>query len=150
MKKASPYLRQLLLLRSEWMEDRLMANAAKRGYADITPAMARLFAYLAGKPVALSDLARKLSVSRQAVHKLALESARMGYVEFITSDTDARVKLLKFTTKGRNMSLTAENDLIEIERVLGKQLGSERMHLLKEALAAPWSSEDKDRRWTDA
>ena len=78
-----------------------MANAEMRGYADITPAMSRLFAYLAGKPIAISDLARKLSVSRQAVHKLALEASRLGYVEFMPSSDDARLKLLKFTAKGQ-------------------------------------------------
>lgn len=123
-----------------------MANAEMRGYSDITPAMSRLFAYLAGKPIAISDLARKLSVSRQAVHKLALEASRLGYVEFMPSSDDARLKLLKFTAKGRSMSLTAENDLIEIEKALAKQIGAQRMQALQEILSMPWTSEDKDRR----
>lgn len=146
MSKHSPYLRQLLLHRFHWMEDRLYANAERNGYGDITPAMSRLLAHLAGKPMGLSELARRLAVSRQAVHKLALEGARLGYVEFIDSDTDARVKLLQFTDKGREMSESAERELRLIETELEHHIGSDRLELLKDVLAMPWFTGDKDRR----
>lgn len=142
MKSYKPYLRHLLLSRSNWMEERLYANAERNGYGDVTPAMSRLFAHLAGKPQPLSELARRLSVTRQAIHKLALEGARLGYVELVDSEQDARVKLLRFTAKGQDMARSAERELILIETELTGQIGAERLQLLKEVLALPWSPEE--------
>src|SRR5436309_680597 len=103
MTKYKPRLRQLLLARSNWMEKRLHAEAERNGYGEVTEAMSRLCAHLVGRPVGLSELARRLSVSRQAVHKLSTEAAKLGIVEFVPSEADARVILLRFTQKGWEM-----------------------------------------------
>jgi DNA-binding MarR family transcriptional regulator len=142
MPVSKPYLLHLLSARSHWMSERLYANAESHGYGDVTPAMSRLFALLGGQSLPLPDLARQLSVSRQAIHKLAVEAERLGYVEFIGSAVDARVKHLKFTSKGRAMSRSAERELILIEELLSARIGSERMQALKEALAIPWEAEE--------
>ena len=94
----------------------------------------------------LESLAEKLCVTRQAVHKLANEAAKMGYVEFIDSDTDARVKLLGFTAKGRAMSMSAERELDAIEADLARGIGADRVRQLKDILAMPWSVGERDRR----
>lgn len=146
MGKNKLYLRRLLLSRSDWMEQRLYENADSNGYGDVTPAMSRLFAHLAGKPIGLSELARRLAVTRQAVHKLATDAAQMGYVEFVNSDVDARVKLLRFTQKGWNMAESAECELHAIESDLAHVIGVEKLNLLKDILALPWSKDESDRR----
>ena len=140
------FLRQLLLARADWVEQRLYAKAERHGYGDVTPAMGRLLALLAGRPQGLSELARRLAVTRQAVHKLANEAARLGYVEFIDSDADARVKQLRFTAKGRAMSASAERELDAIEAALARDIGEDRVRLLKDILAMPWSAGERDRR----
>ena len=141
MAKNKQFLRRLLLSRSDWMEQRLYENAERNGYADVTPAMSRLFAHLAGRPIGLSELARRLAVTRQAVHKLANESAKMGYVEFVDSEVDARVKLLRFTQKGWHMAETAEKELQLIEAKLARVIGADKLSLLKEILSLPWSND---------
>jgi DNA-binding MarR family transcriptional regulator len=140
------YLRQLLVARTDWVEQRLYANAERHGYGDVTPAMGRLFALLAGRPQSLSALARRLAVTRQAVHKLANEAARLGYVEFIDSDADGRIRQLRFTDKGRAMSASAERELDAIEEALARDIGADRVSLLKEILAMPWAPGERDRR----
>lgn len=139
------YLRHLLLSRSDWMERRLFDGAARNGYGDLTPAMARLCAHLAGRPLSLSELARRLTVSRQAVHKLAAETANLGYVEFVDSEQDARVKLLRFTLKGWDMAESARQELEAIEAQLIEQLGADKVDLLKDVLAMPWSADERAR-----
>jgi DNA-binding MarR family transcriptional regulator len=141
-----PYLRRLLLNRSDWMEQRLYANAELNGYGDVTAAMSRLFAHLAGRPVGLSELARRLTVTRQAVHKLASEAARLGYVEFIDCEKDARVKLLGFTQKGWDMAESAEAELDAIEADLARQIGAEQLAALKAILSSPWSKLERSRQ----
>lgn len=142
MPRPQPYLRQLLRHRTDWVEERLYERAGHNGYGDITPAMARLFAALAPRPQGLSDLARRLDVSRQAVHKLALEAAALGYVEFVDSADDARVKRLAFTAHGHAMAASAEQELRRIETRLARQLGAEKLALLKSLLAEAWSAEE--------
>jgi len=139
------YLRHLLLSRSDWMEQRLFDGAARNGYGDLSPAMARLCAHLAGRPLSLSELARRLTVSRQAVHKLAAETAKLGYIEFVDSEQDARVKLLRFTLKGWDMAESARNELEAIEARLADQIGADKLALLKELLAMPWTQEEREK-----
>jgi DNA-binding MarR family transcriptional regulator len=146
MDKPTPYLRQLLQRRSDWMEQRLYDKAAQNGYGDITPAMGRLLALLAGRPLGLSDLARRLEVSRQAVHKLANEAAALGYVEFVDSEEDARIKLLRYTQKGWRMAASAEGELERIEARLARAIGPEALAQLKQLLALPWSTDERERR----
>ncbi|PRD66297.1 MarR family winged helix-turn-helix transcriptional regulator [Malikia granosa] len=146
MRQHKPFLRRLLLSRTDWMEQRLIASAERHGYGDVTAAMSRLCAHLAGKPMGLSELARRLAVSRQAVHKLASEAASLGYVEFIDSEKDGRIKLLRFTQKGWDMAESAERELLAIEAELAEQIGPERLELLKEILALPWSAQERERR----
>jgi len=140
-----PNLRHLLLTRAEWMEQRLYANAERNGYGDITPSMSRLMALLAGRPQGLSDLARRLGITRQAVHKLATEANALGYVEFFDSPSDARIKLLRFTRKGREMAASAEQELARIEAGLCRHIGTHRLQVLKEILAMPWSEEEANK-----
>ncbi|MDD2545105.1 MAG: helix-turn-helix domain-containing protein [Burkholderiaceae bacterium] len=138
MKPAKTSLHQLLLARSQWMNARLMEGAARHGYGEVTDAMSRMFAHLAGRPVGLSELARLLAVSRQAVHQLANEAAALGLVEFVPSESDGRVKLLRFTQKGWDMSDTAVCEIEAIEAALAAQIGATDLAELKRILARPW------------
>lgn len=143
MQDAAPVLHQLLLNRSQWMNTRLVERAARNGYGEVTDAMARMFAHLAkGRPLGLSELARRLAVSRQAVHQLANEAAALGLVEFVPSESDGRVKLLRFTQKGWAMSDSAVRELQTIEAELAAQIGTEDLAALKRILARAWSADE--------
>lgn len=138
MRQPVPYLRSLLLNRSEWMEERVLRGAKRNGYARVTPAMNRLFAHMGHRPVSLSELARRLTVSRQAVHQLAREAERLGLVEFVASPHDARVRLLQFSAEGRAMSASAAEELRSIEDELREGLGEEDFAALRRILARDW------------
>ena len=145
MKKSKkPYIRTLLMERSNWMEEQLLRDAARSGYGDVTPAMSRMFARLPGRPMGLSDLARDMAISRQAVHQLALEGARQGLVEFVPSEADGRVKLLRFTQKGWAMVDDATRKLDRIEARLAEQIGAENVEALRRLLSQPWTPDEAD------
>lgn len=115
-----------------------MEEAALHGYPYLTPAMNRLFAQLGGRPLGLSELARRLSVSRQAVHKLAKEAQELGLVEFVPSEEDMRVTLLRFSQKGWRMSEMAAASFVEVEQEIARQIGADNMESLRRILAMPW------------
>ena len=131
-------LRFLLAQRYAWMENRLHAGAEQRGYGYITPAMSRMFGQMGKEPVSLSELARRLIVSRQAVHQLANEALKHGLVELIESPTNRRVRLLRFTPQGEAMYASGSRDLREIERQLAERIGDEDMAHLLRILSKDW------------
>lgn len=135
-------LRHLLMNRSNWMEARVIQGAQREGYPYLTTSMNRLFAQLGGRPLGLSELARRLSVSRQAVHKLALEAERLGLVEFVPSEEDGRVKLLRFSQKGWRMSEAAAASFAETERELAHHIGADNVEELRRILSLPWPEQD--------
>lgn len=131
-------LRILLAQRSAWMESRLHAGAEREGYGYITPAMSRMFGQMGKEPVSLSELARRLIVSRQAVHQLANEAVRHGLVELVDSPTNRRVRLVRFTPEGETMFAGGTRDLLQIERQLAERIGTEDMAHLRRILAKDW------------
>jgi len=131
-------LRRLLLQRSDWFEDRVLQAAPRFGYHFVTPAMHRLFAHMSSKPVSISELARRLAVSRQAVHQTVGEACRRGIVELIHDPLDARVRNVRFTAKGMSMVRSAAQAVRRIEAQLERRLGARDVAALRRILAKEW------------
>ena len=131
-------LRQLLLKRSNWFEEQIVKSAARYGYAFVTPAMNRLFANMPRKPASISKLARRLAVSRQAVHQTVAEACRRGLLELVEDPSDARVRNVRFTEKGRAMTRSAAQSARTIEAELEQRLGPQDLAALRRILQREW------------
>jgi DNA-binding MarR family transcriptional regulator len=131
-------LRYLLAQRSAWMEAQLHAGADAEGYGYVTPAMSRMFGLMGKAPVSLSALARRLIVSRQAVHQMANEAVRHGLIELVDSPTNKRVRLVRFTPKGEAMFACGTRTLERIEQELVERIGAEDVETLRRILAKDW------------
>jgi DNA-binding MarR family transcriptional regulator len=131
-------LRLLLLQRSEWFEDRVLQAAPRYGYRFVTPAMHRLFAHMPSKPVSISELARRLAVSRQAVHQTVAAARRRGIVELVDDPLDARARKVRFTAKGLKMVKRASLVVRSLETRLERQLGPRDVAALRRILAKAW------------
>ena len=131
-------LRQLLLQRSDWFEDRVLKAAPRYGYRFVTPAMHRLFAHMPSKPVSISELARRLAVTRQAVHQTVAAACRRGIVELIEDPLDARARKVRFTDKGMKMVRSASQVVRRIETDLERRLGPKDLAALRRILAKAW------------
>ena len=131
-------LRTLLRSRLEWVEDQLMQNAEKNGYGYITPSMARLYSYLGESPVPMSELARRLKISRQAVHQLVTEGLNSDFLEVIDCPDDKRIKMVKFSKNGKKMSDIALTEIHQSEQDLIKCLGEDNVKELRRILELKW------------
>ena len=131
-------LRLLLLQRSEWFEDRVLKAAPRYGYRFVTPAMHRLFAHMPSKPVSISELARRLAVSRQAVHQTVAAASRRGIVELVDDPGDARARKVRFTARGLKMVKRAALVVRSLETRLERQLGPRDVAALRRILAKAW------------
>jgi len=133
-----PLLRNLLFARSDRMEARVVEFAMRRGYFVASGSMSRMLSHMGTGPVGLSELARRVGTSRQAVHKLATDAEGIGIVEFIPSEIDKRVKLLQYTRKGLALAAQAASDFILIESELAEAIGQDDVETLRRILAKPW------------
>ena len=131
-------LRQLLLQRSDWFEDRVLRAAPRYGYHFVTPAMHRLFAHMPSKPASISELARRLAVSRQAVHQTVGVACRRGIVELVEDPDDGRARKVRFTAKGMKMVGSATQVVRRVEAELGRRLGSRDLAALRRILSKAW------------
>lgn len=131
-------LRVLLRTRLEWIEEHLMQNAEKNGYGYITPSMARLYSYLGNTPVPMSELARRLKISRQAVHQLVNEGINSGFLELLDSPKDKRVKMVQFSQDGQKMAAVAIAEINKAEEELKQYLGAENVQHLRRILELKW------------
>lgn len=117
-----------------------MANAEKNGYGYVSPSMARLYSYLGNEPIPMSELARRLKISRQAVHQLVAEGINSDFLTLVNSPHDKRIKLVKFSTNGKEMSKVALAELRQIEQELENSLGLENVQALRRILELDWPS----------
>ena len=131
-------LRQLLLQRSEWFEDKVLSAAPRYGYRFVTPAMHRLFAHMSSKPLSMSELARRLSVSRQAVHQTVAAARSRGIIELVEDPLDGRARKVSFTDKGMKMVRSAAQVVRDIEKDLERRLGRRDSAALRRILAKDW------------
>ena len=138
---AQPTLRMLLMQRHEMLYERAFAAAERHGYGFVTPGMARLFIEVAKGPTSISELARRLAISRQSLHQTVLVASERGLVELAADRDNQRVRLVRFTAAGKRMSRTVLAVDRSLERRLAKRIGADNVKLLKEILALPWNDE---------
>lgn len=134
-------LRSLLRSRLEWVEEHLMDNAEKNGYGYVTPSMARLYSYLGAAPIPMSELARRLKISRQAVHQLVTEGINSKFLEVVDSPADKRIKLVKFSDEGQKMSAVAIAEIHQAEQDLMKIIGEDNVKELRRILELAWPND---------
>lgn len=135
-------LRVLLRTRLEWIEEHLMQNAEKNGYGYITPSMARLYSYLGNIPIPMSELARRLKISRQAVHQLVNEGVNSGFLELIDNPNDKRIKMVQYSSEGYKMAAVAITELNKAEEELKHYIGEKNVQELRRILELKWPSDE--------
>ena len=131
-------LKQLLLGRSEWFAREIMKGVKRSEYAFITPAQSRLLAHMGGRPTSMAELARRLAISRQAVHKTVAELVRRGILEVRDDPDKGNAKLVVYTDKGRQVNRAGAQIIERLEERVAERIGRERLQDLRTLLAADW------------
>lgn len=137
---APPNLKQLLLERSDWFAREIMKGIRASEYAYITAAQSRLLANMGGKPMSMSELARRLAISRQAVHKTVGELVRRGILQVVDDPDRGNSKLVLYSEKGKAVNRAGARIIGQIEERLGERLGPAGLEALKALLAQDWDA----------
>lgn len=97
-----------------------------------------ILSVLEANAMSLSQLAQKIGVSRQAVHKCAQGLVMRGYISIRPSDTSKREKIVSLASRGIQYckdTLVIKN---EIEDQVSKIIGKDEMAFLKQLLEKDW------------
>lgn len=135
-------LARLLLDRFRWADKALRSRLAAKGWPEMTPAQSLVFASIDLDGTRPSELARRIGVSRQAVHQTITELVAVDLLTLTPDPADGRAKLAVVTDEGRRNIAAAQESLAEIEADLQTRIGAPAVAGLRAALSADWGSPD--------
>ncbi|MCW8096213.1 MarR family winged helix-turn-helix transcriptional regulator [Streptomyces tauricus] len=137
MKSVGTPLPQLLLDARRWFDEALVATLEQAGMAPISPTQAQLFAALDEKGTTVSELARRMGVTRQTAHQAVHSLIGMGLLEQVPDPSSARRRLIRRTGEGTAAHLEAVSVLAALEDELALRIGRGSVDSLRAALEAP-------------
>lgn len=133
-------LPQLLGEARRWFDEGLLAALEVRRAEQVSTTQLQLFAVLDEEGTTVSELARRMGVTRQTAHQATHSLVAAGLLEQAPDPGSARRKLIRRTAAGRRAHDEATAILGELERVLAARIGADGVRALRDALEQPWGS----------
>ncbi|MEU8890172.1 MarR family winged helix-turn-helix transcriptional regulator [Streptomyces sp. NPDC048442] len=143
---------QLLGDARRWFEEGLLAALEEAGVAPVSPTQVQLFAVLDENGTTVSELARRMGVTRQTAHQAVHGLIAAGLLEQLPDPTSARQRLVKRTEEGGRTHRRAETVLARLEDRLAERIGRDTVDALRAALETPWGrppSRDGEQQGSD-
>jgi len=135
--RATP-LGRLLLDAFKWFDESLLASLSEQGWPEISRPQSMAMAYLDDEGTRISELARRLGVSRQAAQKSVKELEEAKLVRTAIDPTNSSAKTVVLTLQGKAIVAAALNAFAKIEVQLSRRLGSSDVAGLRRTLARDW------------
>jgi DNA-binding MarR family transcriptional regulator len=124
----------LLFLPYRAMETRVFEGLAAAGFADLTPAQARVFQRIAPEGSRLTDLAAQAAITKQSAGFLVDQLERNGYVERVPDPADGRARLVRIAERGTRSVEASRGIVAQVEAEWTAHLGERRMTQLRRIL----------------
>jgi DNA-binding MarR family transcriptional regulator len=124
-----------------WLDEGLQNYLQARGWPAVTRPQSMVMANIVLGVRRPSDIARRLGVSRQAIHATLNQMVDLGMVALVDDPTNGRVKEVTVTPQGERMRLDAQRAMVIMGDELGRRLGKPQLlkaaHLLHEDWGEP-------------
>jgi len=127
---------QLLFKAARLLNERAIGRVRERSGQPVRVAHTTLLPHIDLEGTRLTEIARRLGVTKQAAGQLVDELVDMGTLERVPDPEDARAKLVRFTPRGKQALLAGLAVLTELEGELAKSLGKKRVSELHDTLRA--------------
>jgi DNA-binding MarR family transcriptional regulator len=124
----------LLFVPYRAMETRVFEGLAAAGFADLTPAQARVFQRIAPEGSRLTDLAAQAAITKQSAGFLVDQLERNGYVERVPDPADGRARLVRIAERGTRSVEASRGIVAQVEAEWTAHLGERRMTQLRRIL----------------
>ncbi len=125
---------QHLLEVAKDFQKRALEGFSAEGHPGLQPAHHAVLTHLRVSGTRLTDLARRASMSKQAMGQLVDEVERLGYVERVSDPTDRRAKIVRFTRAGLEVIKDGTGIATAIQREYAELIGKQKLDLLREIL----------------
>lgn len=116
--------------------DELHAELADRGHPHVRPLHGFALQAIGPDGTTVTELGRRLGVTKQAATKTAERLEALGYVERRRSTDDGRLVVVHRTVRGNEMLLASADIFEQLRARLRDQLGADRVAALEDDLAA--------------
>ncbi|MFJ4879467.1 MarR family winged helix-turn-helix transcriptional regulator [Streptomyces sp. NPDC088745] len=123
-----------------WFEEGLLAALEEAGVVPVSPTQVQLFAVLDEDGTTVSELARRMSVTRQTAHQAVHGLIAAGLLEQLPDPESARRRLVRRTAEGERTHRQAEDVLTRLEGVLADRIGAEAVAAMRASLELDWGS----------
>lgn len=125
----------LLLGAFEQLVDEVVAELDRQGHPGVTANLEFALAAVADGADSASALGRRLGTSRQAAAKTVATLEQLGYVERVDDPADARLKRLRVTARGHEMTRIGAATFGELRARWAATLSPGTADRVEEALA---------------
>ena len=121
-----------------WFDEGLQNYLRSRGWPAVTRPQSMVMANIVLGVVHPSDIARRLGISRQAIHATLGQMVDMGMIELVEDPDSARSKIVALTKTGAAMRHDAQASMEIMAEELGRRLGAPALLKTAHLLAADW------------
>jgi DNA-binding MarR family transcriptional regulator len=118
----------------QWVREQIYAGVVTAGYTDLNRAHVALFRFPTvdgARPTALAD---QLQITKQSVNDLLGDLERRGYLAREADSTDGRARVVRLTSKGRELEAVVYSQAQAAERRIAAMLGAHRFTQFRAAL----------------
>lgn len=134
---------QLLFKAARLLNERAIEQVRERTKQPVRVAHTSLLPHVDLEGTRLTDLAKRLGVTKQAAGQLVDELVELGLLERVPDPADARAKLVRFSKRGRASLFEGIALLREMERDLRDLVGEAAFETLHAALGRIVAEEQK-------
>jgi DNA-binding MarR family transcriptional regulator len=114
--------------------DQLHTTLAERGHPDVRPVHGFAMQAIGMRGASISEIGRRLGVSKQAAGKTVDRLAALGYVERVDDPRDARSKLVRLTPRGLDSLRQAAEIFEQLRASWVARLGADRVRSIESSL----------------
>ena len=124
-----------------WLDEQLQARIHARGWPDVSRSQSMILLNVAAGVVRPADIARRMGVSRQAIHTTIAQLVEMDVVRLVADPRDGRHKRLELTDTGGRMRDDAQAAMDAITAGVADSVGRDAFTTMLAALATRWSAD---------
>jgi DNA-binding MarR family transcriptional regulator len=127
-------IRSLIYLFGSELDQRIAAFRRGTPYEHVRASDIRVFVYASAGNSSISEVARLLGISRQAVHMSAQRLKELGVLDLTHAQPGRRDVLMQLTAKGHHARQTADAQIERLEGEIAEIIGPEGLQTFRRTL----------------
>jgi DNA-binding MarR family transcriptional regulator len=127
-------IRTLVYLFGQELDERITSLRRGTGYESVRASDIRVFVHAANGGGSISEIARRLGISRQAVHMSAQRLKERGVIDMQVMTNSRRDMSLVLTEEGRKAMTLANEQIFNLESEISEVIGRDGLETLRKTL----------------